>query len=431
MDEKHAKRMAIMVVIAAWLAVFCLFGFRATFAVLKVPMSKEMGWSAGDISLGYALMMSIYAITAFFSGVIVDRWGTKPAYLLAAIFGALGFYVTGGTTSLWQYYAAYGILGGIGTGMLWVSSTVSVRKWYVGKDYAKMWGLAFMGAPMAQIVLSLTTKHVIRTSGWRPAWTLLGSVVLVAMLLATIIAKKTPEAYGVRPFGEMPGSNKEEYVWGIGEAFSRYAMWGVIAAFLTSMVAEFLIWTQVVSYWAQDLKMDLGKATNLYSIIGLAGVFSMPLIGIAADKVVQRVGNEPRGRKIMLIVGPASGVLACILLLLTGVSLVLGVISCAIFAVYWAIEPGGVVGYTGSVYGRKTLGKIWGLATLICMGLGPAIGTYLGGYFKDITGMYTWSILFALVAFALSAVMATTLPLSVQPKAAPAKPETTVREAAA
>ncbi|MBE3088110.1 MAG: MFS transporter, partial [Chloroflexi bacterium] len=223
----------------------------------------------------------------------------------------------------------------------------------------------------------------------------------------------------------------EEYVWGIGEAFSRYAMWGVIAAFLTSMVAEFLIWTQVVSYWAQDLKMDLGKATNLYSIIGLAGVFSMPLIGIAADKVVQRVGNEPRGRKIMLIVGPASGVLACILLLLTGVSLVLGVISCAIFAVYWAIEPGGVVGYTGSVYGRKTLGKIWGLATLICMGLGPAIGTYLGGYFKDITGMYTWSILFALVAFALSAVMATTLPLSVQPKAAPAKPETTVREAAA
>ncbi len=54
MNEKQAKRTAIMVVMASWLAVFCLFGFRATFAVLKVPMSKDMHWLAANISAGYA-----------------------------------------------------------------------------------------------------------------------------------------------------------------------------------------------------------------------------------------------------------------------------------------------------------------------------------------------------------------------------------------
>ncbi len=412
MNENQARLKANMVVMASWLALFCLFGFRATFAILKVPMGNEMHWSASNISVGYSLMMSIYAITALLSGIIIDRWGTKPAYFLAAIFGAAGFWVTSGVHTLPYYYAAYGILGGIGTGMLWVSSTVSVRKWYVGKDYATMWGLAFMGGPMAQIILSLICMSVIPTYGWRFAWQMLGGIVLVAMLLATVLAKKNPEDYGVQPFGTIQGSTSEEYVWGVGEAFSGYAIWAVIITFLGSLLAEFLIWSQAVSYFVQDLGMSLGKAVNLYSTIGVIGIFSMPVMGIVADKIVRNVGHEAKGRKISLIIGTLVGMVACAMLLQTFRSIAFGVISCILFAVYWAMIPGGVVGYTGAIYGRKTLGKIWGLATLICMGIGPAAGSFLGGYFRDLTGSYSTSIMFAMGSFVVSAIAASSLPLT-------------------
>ncbi len=417
MNEKQAKRTAIMVVMASWLAVFCLFGFRATFAVLKVPMSKDMHWSAANISAGYALMMSIYAVTAFLSGMIIDRWGTKPCYFLAAIFGSLGFWVTSGIHGLSAYYAAYGVLGGIGTGMLWVTSTVSVRKWFVGKDYAKMWGFAFMGGPMAQILLSYVVKAVVPAYGWRIASQMLGGIILVAMLLATVLAKRNPEDYGVKPFGAMAGAaTKEEYVWGVGEAFSRYAIWAAILTFLGSLIAEFLVWSQLVSYFVQDLGMSLSKGVYLYMTIGAVGIFSMPIMGIVADKIVQNVGHEAKGRKISLIIGPLVGVVACIVLLQTGISIVFGVAACFLFAVYWAMIPGGVVGYTGAIYGRKTLGKIWGLATLICMGVGPASGSFLGGYFRDMTGSYRASILFAMGSFVVSALAASSLPLSAKPR---------------
>ena len=114
----------------------------------------------------------------------------------------------------------------------------------------------------------------------------------------------------------------------------------------------------------------------------------------------------------MLMVGPALGVLACVLLLGSGLNAALPYVSCFIFAVYWAIVPGGVVGYTGAVYGRKTLGKIWGLATLIAMGVGPFVGSFMGGFLKDATGHYTASIMFALCSFAASTVLAFTLPLA-------------------
>lgn len=421
----QAKSMSYKVILAAWLAVFCLFGFRATFAVLAGPMAQTMHWTGAEVSLGYSLMMTMYAITAFFSGMILDKWGTKPVYAIAAVFCMLGFYLTSTAQSLMAYYAFYAIFAGIGTGMLWVSSTISVRKWFVGNTYAKMWGIAFAGAPMAQVLLSLGVKPMLVANAeqWRPAMAYLGWLALVALLVAAYFAKKNPEDYGIQPFGMPPappaGSTapapKKEFIWNISQAFSTLPIWCAIIAFLTSMVGEFLIWTQVVRYWTLDLKMSLDLATNLYVVIGVCGIFTMPIMGAVSDKLVSKMGNEPKARKTMLIFAPAIGAIACILLLSMGPSSVtLGGVICFLFAIYWAIEPGGVVGYAGSIYGRVSLGKLWGLATLIVMGIGPALGSFVGGYLADSTGNFTASIKFAMAAFVISAIVAFIMPLKIK-----------------
>jgi len=250
---------------------------------------------------------------------------------------------------------------------------------------------------------------------WRYQMTILGIIMLVALVAAVLVARQTPEHYGRKPFGAAVAAPDTvavaEREWTTATAFSQYAIWGVILTFLTSMMGEFLIWTQVVSYWTQDVGFNLMKATDIYAFIGLAGIFSMPIMGAFADKVVHATGGETKGRKIMLIGGPAMGVLACVLLLASPRADIFAYLSCFIFAIYWAIVPGGVVGYTGAIYGRKTLGKIWGLATMIVMGIGPFAGSYIGGLLQDISGHYTYSICFALGAFSLSALQATSLPM--------------------
>jgi MFS family permease len=469
MEESKAKAYGWSVVFASWLAVFCLFGYRATFAILKGPMGITLGWTTAQVTLGYSLMMVFYAITAYFSGLMLDKWGTRPVYAVAAIFGCLGFVLTAMINIQIAYLFTFGLLGGIATGMLWVTSTVSVRKWYVGKTYATMWGFAFAGGPMAQFVLAQVVKPTLSASqskldaavkallpnaaslapkdlakavadklhdptvlampqikdalagldhAWRFQMTILGIIVFFALAVAVFMAKGSPEKYGLKPFGAMPAAGgaapPAEADWTMGEAFGRYAIWGAILTFLTSMMGEFLIWTQVVSYWTADVGYSLKKATNIYALIGLVGIFSMPILGKVADKVVQAVGLESKGRKIMLIIGPLTGVVACLLLLASPSGDIFAYIACVIFAIYWAIVPGGVVGYTGAMYGRKTLGKIWGLATMIVMGIGPFVGSYIGGMLKDVSGKYTYSIWFALGAFAVSIFLATTLPLRIE-----------------
>ena len=462
------------VVFSSWLAVFCLFGYRATFAILKGPMALSLGWSSSAVTLGYSVMMVVYALTAYLSGLILDRFGTRPVYGIAAVLGGLGFCLTSRVDTHLAYLVSFGFLGGVATGMLWVSSTVSVRKWYVGKTYAGMWGLAFSGAPMAQFLLAQLLRpalglaqarldavvvSLLETAGrardtaavsvalsepavrahpgvaqalvaldtaWRSQMLVLGLIVAVTLAVAMIFARSSPDTYGMEPFGSvLPDAGassspdrvilKEEKDWSVREAFSRYAIWGAILVFLSSMMAEFLVWTQVVSFWTGDLEYSLAEATSVYALIGFVGIFGMPLMGRLADALVQRVGSEPRGRKLMLVAGPAGGALAC-LLLLGSAHRMMAYAACVVFALYWAVVPGGVVGYVGAMYGRKTLGRIWGLATLIVMGIGPFLGTFIGGFLRDLSGSYRYSMFFALGAFLFSAVLAMILPLSLGEK---------------
>jgi len=419
MKQNKAKFYGIMVVFASWLAVFSLFGYRATFAMLKGPMSIELGWSQAQVTLGYSLMMTIYAVTAFFAGMVLDKWGTKPVYAIAAVLGGLGFYLTSMVSTHLAYLFTFGVVAGIATGMLWVTSTVSVRKWYVGKTYATMWGFAFAGGPMAQWLLAEVVKGSMDGGGvdaWRNTMVTLGIIVFALLAFAVIFAKQNPENYNIKPFGEIAspdGPVKKERVWTVKEAYAKYAIWAAIFTFLFSMMAEFLIWTQLVSFWVQDKVWAREAAINVYKTIGIIGIFSMPLLGIFADKIVAKLKHEAKGRKVMLVIGPATGVIACLFLLMCTTQVtVVAYIAAVVFAIYWAIVPGGVVGYTGAIYGRKTLGQIWGLATLIVMGVGPFLGSFIGGWLKDFSGSYTYSIYYAIGSFAVSIIFALTLPLS-------------------
>jgi MFS family permease len=419
MSEGDVKEYGHGVVLAAWLAVLCLFGFLGAFFMMEGAIEESLGLSETQLTVGYSIMIVFFAITGFLCGWMLDRWGSGPAYTLAAVLGGLGLLLTSFAQSPMAYYVSFGVIGGIAVGMMWVSSIVSVRKWYVGKEYARKWGIAFTGAPVSLIILSLIGRGPLRNltgDTWRTAAQLIAGAVLVILLVAASKAREAPELYGLKPSGSLQSTGKpdeDDHAWNIREAFSTYAIWAVILTTATSALAEFLIWTQAVGYWRTDIGMTLAKATDLYATIGLAGVLSIPIFGVIADRAVRALNHEGKARKLMLIVGPAAGALACILLLVQAHSAyALGVAACSVFAIYWAVVPGGVVGYAGAVYGRRTLGRIWGLATLIAIGIGPLVGLIVGGYMRHASGGNTYSIVLALCAFSASAVLAFSLPRS-------------------
>lgn len=192
-----------------------------------------------------------------------------------------------------------------------------------------------------------------------------------------------------------------------------------------AVMGEFLIWSQIVLFFANNFGWDkifpmegtplLGTiplGNLIYMLIGLAGIFAMPLTGKFSDNLVRKMGDERRARKIMLVIAPACGIIGCLLALTGNIPLVcLGMI---ILAIYWGIEPGGAAGYAGTVFGGASLGKIWGLATLIIMGIGPSFGTFMGAFLPNATGIQSSTLFFGMGAFVVSLLCGALLPTKVE-----------------
>ena len=58
-SEEKAKKYGICTVMSAFLAVFCLFGYRSSFSIMQGLIIADTGWSTIQTSLGYCIMMTI------------------------------------------------------------------------------------------------------------------------------------------------------------------------------------------------------------------------------------------------------------------------------------------------------------------------------------------------------------------------------------
>ena len=365
MNEKsNSKNYGLMVIAAAFLVYFVFFGYRSAFSVLLTPMTTDMGWDTASVTAGYSIMMLIYAVVSYFSGLIFSKFGPKFCFGIATVAGFLGYFVTSYANSYMMYLLPYSIFAGTATGMLFVPAVSTIRSWFIGNAYGKAFGFAAAGACIAQVILTLGLKAVLLTMDWRVAMKLLGAVALVLLLIATLITKQAPQSYGMEPKGEMIGGKKSAsetagYAWSVKEAFSTYFVWGSILSFFCSCFSEFLIWSQLVRYWQTDVGLSMGTSTNLYAFVGLLGCVFAPLLGTFSDKYAGRVGDETKARRILMFFAAASGVLGMICLLAGKTSIFITIVACIFLAAYWQGMPGQVTGYMGSIFGRsfpKSLG---------------------------------------------------------------------------
>lgn len=408
------KNYGLMVVVASFLAYFVFFGYRSAFSVLLTPMTTDMGWDTASVTAGYSIMMLIYAVISYFAGVIFSKRGPKFCFGVATIAGFLGYFLTSFAQTYWTYLLPYAIFAGTATGMLFVPATSTVRSWFIGNAYGKAFGFAAAGACVAQVILTLGLKAVLLTMDWRVGMKMLAAVALVLLAVATVLTKGAPQKYDMQPKGELVGGSKAaaasaQYPWSVKQAFRTYAVWGPILAFFCSCFSEFLIWSQLVSYWVKDVGLSMSTSTNLYAFIGLLGCVFAPLLGTISDKYAGSLGDETMARRRLMFVAAAAGVIGMVCLLLGVGSLALLIMACLFFAIYWQGMPGQVTGYMGSIFGRS-FPRIWGLATLIIMGIGPACGSFLGAKLYDVFGSYKVSFMIAAGMFVLSAVFALTLP---------------------
>jgi MFS family permease len=131
----------------AALAVHLCIGQAYATSVYKSALVEHFDTSLTAIGIIFSIAIVMLGLSAAVFGTWVDKNGPRAAMFTSAVFwvtgflvGALGIY----TKQLWLVYLGYGVIGGIGLGIGYISPVSTLIKWFPDRPGLAT-GMAIMG----------------------------------------------------------------------------------------------------------------------------------------------------------------------------------------------------------------------------------------------------------------------------------------------
>lgn len=170
--------------------------------VFIVPLQKEFGWSATDISGALAIRFLLFGGMGAFAAAFMNRFGVRRMMLISLGIVIGGLLLSLGMSRLWQLVLLWGVVIGIGTGLtaMVLGATIATR-WFAQRRGLVM-GLLSASTATGQLAFlpllaSLTASH-----GWRAALLLVCGAILLAAVVVLLLMRDRPSDLGLPPYGD-------------------------------------------------------------------------------------------------------------------------------------------------------------------------------------------------------------------------------------
>jgi MFS family permease len=131
----------------AALSVHLCIGQAYATSVYKNSLVQHFDTTQTAIGIVFSIAIVMLGLSAAVGGTWVERSGPRKAMFVSASFWAAGFLVGAlgiATGQLWLLYLGYGVLGGIGLGIGYISPVSTLIKWFPDRPGLAT-GLAIMG----------------------------------------------------------------------------------------------------------------------------------------------------------------------------------------------------------------------------------------------------------------------------------------------
>ncbi|NYE47225.1 MFS family permease [Spinactinospora alkalitolerans] len=363
----------------AALAVHLSIGQVYATSVYKNSLVAHFGTGQTAIGVVFSLAIVMLGLSAAVGGTWVERNGPRKAMLVSAACWSGGFLVGAlgiAAGQLWLVYLGYGVLGGIGLGIGYISPVSTLIKWFPDRPGLAT-GLAIMGFGGGALVASPVSNQlmVFYDPGYDPAvggsvasggalvglFVTLGLGYLALMMVGVLLIRVPAE--GWRPAGFDPAAQRSAPMITTAGVSARNAVrtpqfWLLWVVLFTNVTAGIGILEQA-SPMIQDFFRDGGSTTVSVAaaggFVGLLSLFNM------AGRFGWSSTSDFIGRKPVYMIYLGVGAVLYTLLATVGSSAtwLFVVLACLILSFYgggFATVPA----YLRDLFGTYEVGAIHG-----------------------------------------------------------------------
>ncbi|GGM26013.1 OFA family MFS transporter [Promicromonospora citrea] len=157
----------------AALAIHLCIGQAYATSVYKNALVAHFDTSLTAVGVIFSIAIVMLGLSAAVMGTWVERVGPRAAMFTSACFWASGFLVGAlgiATSQLWLVYLGYGVIGGIGLGIGYISPVSTLIKWFPDRPGLAT-GMAIMGFGGGALVASPLSRQLMAVydTGYDPS----------------------------------------------------------------------------------------------------------------------------------------------------------------------------------------------------------------------------------------------------------------------
>ncbi|XP_012546240.3 monocarboxylate transporter 14 [Bombyx mori] len=166
-----------VVVAASFLVATVADGLAFSYGLINDKFVLYFETSEAKTSLIGSLFISVPLIAGPIMSALVDRYGCKNMTIVGGVASTIGFVAASFSNSVEVLYVTYGIMAGLGMGLLYVTAVVSIAFWFEKRRNLAV-GLGSCGVGFGTFIYSPLTTYLLDEYGWRGALLLLAGTVL-------------------------------------------------------------------------------------------------------------------------------------------------------------------------------------------------------------------------------------------------------------
>lgn len=343
-DNPKLNRWTILV--ASTIVNLCV-GAVYAFSIFALPLTNVFDASMGQIMMAFTINAAISPIPMILGGKLVDKGGAKIAVFIGGTLFGTGFILSGLATAPWMLYITYGLIAGIGQGIVYSSTIGNTVKLFPDKRGLGV-GIVTAGYGGGTIVIAPIANALIANVGVSQALVTLGISFLVIILGCGLLVKPSPNEF--IPQGWIPpvtSGNKGVANISWNEMIKKPLFYIIASMFLIGALSGMMVTANASVIGQTMFGLTAATAALYVSLYSLSNCIGRVFWGVISD----RIGRTYCLMAIYLVISTMMLVIA----------LSNSVVGFAVAIIGIGLCFGGTMGIFPSIVGEKFGMKYYGV----------------------------------------------------------------------
>jgi MFS family permease len=379
----------------AALAIHLSIGQAYAFSVFNLPLTRVIGvtesapadWKLTTLGWIFSLAIVFLGLSAAVFGKWLEAAGPRKAMFASAVCFSGGFLVSAlgvWLHQVWLLYVGYGVLGGIGLGLGYISPVSTLIKWFpdrpgmaTGLAIMGFGGGAMIGAPLAEALMNYFRTPT--STGVAETFVAMGVIYFCFMMFGAVMVRLPPP--GWRP-ATTPGTGRAQLAAPSDVTADKaiktrqfWLLWGVLFLNVTAGIGVL----GQASPMIQEMFAGRVTAEAAAGFVGLLSLFNM------AGRLSWSSLSDYIGRKntytvyfllgaVLYAVTPQTGRLGMVVLFVLGYAIIMSMYGGGFATIPAYLRDQFGTAQVGAIHGR--LLTAWSAAGVV----GPVLVNYIREY---------------------------------------------------